>query len=77
MTRREDAPDEIVARHRDDTLCPPAAGFTSAAVESETWLSRRSRTDRAVISTAAGTADCLLRGDLPGAQQLNALRTYS
>ena len=40
MTMRDDVPDEIVDRQREDMLRPPAAAVTSLNVESAIWLSR-------------------------------------
>ena len=38
MTRRDNVPDEIVDRQREDTFRPSAAPVTSVNVESASWL---------------------------------------
>ena len=52
---RDDVPDEIVDRHREDMLCPSAAAVTSLNVESAIWLSRWSSTDCGAINREEGS----------------------
>ena len=73
MTMRDDVPDEIVDRHREDMLCPSAAAVTSLNVESAIWLSRWSSTDCGGDQQGGGKSASLLRCSLAGAEQLHAL----
>ena len=73
MTRRDNVPDPIVDRKREDTACPSATSVISLNVESATLAVPLIEYRLAGDQQGGGQSVDLLRCDLSGAEQLHAL----